>query len=137
MATQLIDNFSLLSPVPNFARDRFMTLADMVSDSQEGNYPKGYIVYCEETDNYYCYTGVKSTYGYFKPLSVGGGGAISGDLGAVETGEEFSDFGYIPPVEPELPTASVDGEELVLDGELDGETLVAYGNVNNEEWELG
>lgn len=137
MATQLIDNFSLLSPVPNFARDRILTLAELRSDSQEGNYPKGYIVYCEENDSYYSYTGEKSAlYGYFKPLELGGsGGGVSGALGAVETGEEYSDFGYIPPIAPD---ASVEGEELMIEGEVAGDELVVSdGMVNEEVWELG
>lgn len=93
LGTQLGTNFLLKAPLPNFDRDVIDTYEELISVDRKGEYAQGHIVYCNETDSYYSYTEVDTEeMGFFKPLSLGGGGGISFEL---PSDKDYSDFDYV------------------------------------------
>ena len=54
MSIEIADNFKYKGKLPNFARDNFLTLDEMVNCS-ENDFDNGHISYCEETRKHYVF----------------------------------------------------------------------------------
>lgn len=116
--TPLLTNFALSIALPNFERDVVESLDFLRSDDRKLQYYPGHIVYCEEDESYYSFTGKKTEeYGYFQPLSLGGGSGISFEI---PNDTEYGDFGY-ETTNPGEDEGEEGGEDTGGDGAEGGE----------------